>query len=102
MKKIMLLGLVGLFLQITETGFAHEGHGHTIMGTIVSINKNLVEVKTIDGKTVPIELGSETKVFQGKKAITINELTIESRVVAKCIMSENGKMLAQKIELAPD
>lgn len=61
---------------------AHEGHDHTVMGTVSSIDGKNLMVKTADGKTVMVMMDAKTKVTQGKAKLELSAIKIGDRVVA--------------------
>lgn len=61
---------------------AHEGHDHTVMGTVSSIDGTNLMVKTADGKTVMVMMDAKTKVTQGKAKLELSAIKIGDRVVA--------------------
>lgn len=60
---------------------AHEGHAHTVMGTVTTSHENHLEVKTTDGKSVTITLNEKTTVLRGTKKLTLGDLAAGQRVV---------------------
>ena len=61
--------------------WAHEGHVHTVMGTVTASQQNHLEVKTNEGKTVSITLNDKTTVVRGSEKLTIASLAAGQRVV---------------------
>jgi len=50
MKKLMIgLAILGAVMLAPRFALAHEGHDHTVMGTISSIDGTNLMVKTADG-----------------------------------------------------
>jgi len=62
--------------------WAHEGHDHTVMGTVSSIDGKNLMVKTADGKTLMVMMDDKTKVTQGKAKVEMSALKVGDRVVA--------------------
>jgi hypothetical protein len=77
---------------------AHEGHDHTVMGTVSSIDGTNLMVKTADGKTTMVMLDAKTKITQGKTKIELSALKVGDRIVAagpedkNMIMAETVKL----------
>jgi hypothetical protein len=61
--------------------WAHDGHTHTVMGTVTSIQPQRLEVKTNDGKTVTIVLNDKTTFVRGAEKLTPADLAAGQRVV---------------------
>ena len=83
MKK-WIVGIALLATAVLTPRFAraHEGHDHTVMGTISSIDGTNQMVKTTDGKTTMVMMDAKTKVTQGKTKLDAKALKIGDRVVA--------------------
>ena len=69
-------------LVIPIVARAHEGHDHTVMGTVSSIDGTNLMVKTADGKTVMVMMDAKTKVTQGKAKLELSAIKIGDRVGA--------------------
>jgi hypothetical protein len=77
---------------------AHEGHDHTVMGTIASIDGANLMVKTADGKQTMVMMDAKTKITLGKTKLDAKTLKVGDRVVASgpeqqsMIMAETVKV----------
>jgi hypothetical protein len=69
---------------------AHEGHDHgaeskgkKVMGTVTAVNaeKNHLEVKTTEGKTVGVPLDSKTRLQRGKVVVKLDDVKVGDRAV---------------------
>ena len=60
---------------------AHPGHDHKVMGTIASIDRSKVVVRTTEGQEKSVEITSTTKLTRGKKRGMVQELRVGMRVV---------------------
>lgn len=99
MNKQWCVGVVlAVVLVIPVCASAHEGHDHTVMGTVSSIDGTNLMVKTADGKTVMVMMDARTKVTQGKAKLDAKTLKVGDRVVASgpedksMIMAETVKV----------
>ena len=88
---------------------AHEGHEHTVMGTVQKVDKKLIEVKTQDEKTkeekvLSIVLNDKTEVLRSKRAATVADIKTGERIVLTVVSTKNadGKetLTARQIRLA--
>jgi hypothetical protein len=92
---------VALMLVAPRLAVAHEGHDHTVMGTIASIEGMNLMVKAQDGKSTMVMLDAKTKITQGKTTLALKDLKVGDRVVAagpeekSMIMAETVKVGAQ-------
>jgi len=77
---------------------AHEGHDHTVMGTVSSIDGMNLMVKAVDGKTVMVMMDAKTKITEGKNKVDAKALKIGDRVVATG-PEEKGMISAETVRL---
>lgn len=80
MKRFAFATLV-LSLLVPAVPMAHPGHDHKLMGTITSIDKNKVVVKTTEGKDMTFEVLPTTTFKKGKDKGAQSELKAGMRVV---------------------
>ena len=80
MKHLTFLILVAALLM-PALSMAHPGHDHKLMGTISSIDKNKVVVKTTEGKDMTFEITPITSFKRGKDKGTATDLKAGMRVV---------------------
>jgi len=99
MKKwIIAVAVIGAALLAPRFARAHEGHDHTVMGTISSIDGTNLMVKTADGKQTMVMMDAKTKITQGKAKVDAKALKVGDRVVAsgpeekEMIMAETVKV----------
>ena len=59
---------------------AHEGHAHTVLGTVSMIHDTHLMVKDADGKTTTVTLDTKTKVLKGTTVMTRADITSGTRV----------------------
>ena len=75
-------------------------HGEPVLGTVTAVGKDTVTIKDKAGKTVVIMLEKNTKYLINKKAATIADLKVGSRVSIDAHNDEKMKMLsAEEIEI---
>jgi len=83
MKKLMIgLAILGTVMLAPRFALAHEGHDHTVMGTISSIDGTNLMVKTADGKQTMVMMDAKTKITQGATKLDVKALKVGDRVVA--------------------
>jgi len=99
MKKwIFGVAVLAAALLAPRVSRAHEGHDHTVMGTISSIDGTNLMVKTADGKTTMVMLDAKTKITQGKTALDVKSLKVGDRVVASG-PEDKGMISAETVKL---
>ena len=80
MKTVLFLVLATALLA-PAVPLAHPGHDHKLMGTISSIDKNTVVVKTTEGKDMTFEITPLTTFKRGKNKGAQSDLKAGMRVV---------------------
>ncbi len=80
MKTFLMLILAAALLT-PSWSVAHPGHDHKLMGTISSIDKNKVVVKTTEGKDMTFEITPLTTFKRGKNKGAAADLKAGMRVV---------------------
>lgn len=79
--KQLLFAVLALSLLVPALPMAHPGHDHKTMGTISSIEKNKLVVKSTDGKDVTFEIIPVTAFKRGKAKGTQTDLKVGMRIV---------------------
>ena len=80
MQKFLFVVLAAALLA-PAVPLAHPGHDHKLMGTITSIDKNKVVVKTTEGKDMTFEITPLTAFKRGKNKGAQADLKAGLRVV---------------------
>src|SRR5688572_16759445 len=78
-RLLILVFAISLLAPVVAA--AHPGHDHKLMGTITSIDKNKVVVKTTEGKDMTFEITPLTTFKSGKQKGTASDLKAGLRVV---------------------
>lgn len=79
--KQLAFAVLALSLLVPALPMAHPGHDHKLMGTISSIDKNKVAMKTTEGKDATFEITPTTVFKNGGKKGMQSELKAGMRVV---------------------
>ena len=99
MKKwIIAVAVIGAALLAPRYARAHDGHDHTVMGTIASIDGTNLMVKTADGKQTMVMMDAKTKITQGTTKLDVKALKVGDRVVASGPESQ-GMISAETVKL---
>jgi hypothetical protein len=80
MKQFIFM-VLALSLLVPVVPMAHPGHDHKLMGTVSSIDKNKVVMKTTEGKDMIFEIVPTTTFKQGSKRGMQTDLKAGMRVV---------------------
>lgn len=82
MNQTNLIALVLTMSLGVATGVsAHEGHTHTVMGTVVKVSPGQVEIQTKDGKAETVVLTNRTTVTRDKTPAKLADVAAGDRVV---------------------
>ena len=79
--KHLLFAVLTLGFLIPAVPMAHPGHDHKLMGTISSVDKTKVVMKTTEGKDMTFEIVPTTTFKQGTKRGMQTDLKAGMRVV---------------------
>jgi hypothetical protein len=79
--KTFLFLVLATALVVPAAPLAHPGHDHKLMGTISSIDKNTVVVKTTEGKEMTFDITPLTAFKRGKDKGAASDLKSGMRVV---------------------
>ncbi len=73
---------------------AHEGHAHKVMGTVMAVRGNELDLKATDGKTSTVTLNEKTRILRGKSIVQADAIKPGERVVVTQIETKdkNGKV----------
>jgi hypothetical protein len=98
MKKWIVAVAVGAALLAPRFAGAHDGHDHTVMGTIASIDGTNLMVKTADGKQTMVMMDAKTKITQGTTKVDVKALKVGDRVVASG-PEDKGMISAETVKI---
>ena len=70
----LLFAVLAISLLVPALSIAHPGHDHKLMGTISSIDKNKIVMKTTEGKDMTFEVTPVTTFKSGTKKGAQSEL----------------------------
>jgi len=98
MKTKWIIGAVALSLAVPAVLYAHAGHVHKIMGTVMARDDRHVEVKTPSGEVLSIAVNDKTAVVRAKKKATYGEVQTGRRVVVD-IGDGEDPLIAREIEV---
>jgi hypothetical protein len=98
MRCLTVLVLFIGIMTVTPS-FAHDGHTH-IFGTIATLGKDHIVVKTKDGKTIPISVTGETTYRRQPAASGNATPQVGDRVIVE-VADESGGLVASQIRFAP-
>jgi multidrug efflux pump subunit AcrA (membrane-fusion protein) len=79
--KQLLFAVLALSLLVPALPMAHPGHDHKLMGTVSSIDKNKISMKTTEGKDATFEVTPTTNFKNGSKKGLQSDLKVGMRVV---------------------
>ena|SRR5690242_15847245 len=91
-----LFAVLALSLLVPALPLAHPGHEHKTMGTVVSIEKDTLVVKPVEGKDVSFKIIPTTAFKRGKDKGAQADLKAGMRVVVVSI--ETSANIAREIQ----
>jgi Domain of unknown function (DUF5666) len=96
----MFKRLASCILTILLFALLLAAHGDPLLGTVAAVGKDTVTIKDKTGKPVIVMLEKTTKFVKDKKAATLADLKVGSRVSIDAHMDEKMKMLsAEEVEI---
>ena len=98
MNRTAMVALIAMFAYGAPTAWAHEGHEHKIMGTVVARDAKHLEVKTPSGEVLSIALHDKTVVTRGKSRAAVTDVQTGGRVVVN-IGNGEDPLIAKAIQL---
>ena len=99
MSRQLTIGILILVALVAPARlWAHEGHTHTIMGTVMGRDAHVVQVKTPGGETLSIAITDKTTVVRGKQKAAIADVQKGTRVVVD-IGNGEDPLIANEIRL---
>jgi hypothetical protein len=96
-KQFLAATVAAFFISIGGLS-AHDGHVHTVMGTVTVAAADHLVVKTTDGKEVTIKVTEKTKVTRGKEVVKVLDLKVGTRIVMTPV-SEKEPLVAAAIQV---
>jgi hypothetical protein len=95
-----MIAALALSLVVPAAAYAHAGHVHRIMGTVMARDDKHLEVKTPSGEVLSIAVAEKTFVTRAKKKVTLAEVQPGRRVVVD-IGDGEDPLIAGEIQLGP-
>lgn len=96
-KQLVLVAAVALVLAAPAI-WAHDGHVHTIMGTVTALDAKVIKVKTPSGEVLSIALTGKTSVLRAKRKVPIGDVRVGQRVVVD-IGNGEDPLIARAIQV---
>jgi hypothetical protein len=96
-KRTIFVAAVALTLAAPVL-WAHEGHVHTIMGTVTALDAKVVKVKTPSGEVLSVAITDKTSVLRAKRKVSMAEVQIGRRVVVD-IGNGEDPLIAREIQV---
>lgn len=96
-RRIALMAVVTLVVAAPAIR-AHDGHAHTIMGTVTARDAKQLKVKTPSGEVLSIAITEKTSVLRAKRKVAIGEVQVGRRVVVD-IGNGEDPLIAREIQI---
>ena len=98
MSRRNAIAAAALLMATAPAVWAHEGHVHKIMGTVMARDQKHLEVKTPSGEVLSIAITDKTSVIRAKKKVPIGEVQTGRRVIVE-IGNGEDLLIAGEIQL---
>ena len=98
MTRRMALVVAVVAVLAAPAAWAHDGHAHTVMGTVTALDAKLVKVKTPSGEVLSIGITDKTSVLRAKRKVAIAEVQVGRRVVVD-IGNGEDPLIAREIQI---
>jgi co-chaperonin GroES (HSP10) len=95
MKDRILGATLAVAVVLGGIATAHEGHEHKVMGKVVTVSQDKIEVETADGKKVEAALLATTKYRRDKATVARTDVKVGERVVIVTIEEKGQKNVKQ-------
>lgn len=97
-KQVAFALCLMLTVAVVPHVWAHDGHPHTIMGTVVARDATALQVKTPGGEVLSMAITKDTTVVRGKSKATVADVSKGVRVVVD-IGNGEDPLVAHEIRL---
>lgn len=97
-KQVAFAVCLMLTVAVAPSVWAHDGHSHTIMGTVVERDAKALQVRTPGGEVLSMAITKETTVLRGKSKATVADVSKGVRVVVD-IGNGEDPLVAHEIRL---
>lgn len=81
MWRAFLIAVVSVAAGCLDPAMAHEGHEHKVMGKVLAIDQERIEVETTDGKRLKVLLRPDTKYRRDTAPAARGDVKVGERVV---------------------
>jgi hypothetical protein len=98
-RRTVFLLIVSILVLTAVRALAHDQY--RIIGTITKWESSHLDVKDRDGRTLSIEVDSDTAIQRDKKKIPASELQVGQTVVVDALGDSESELLARDITIVP-
>ena len=98
-RRLMILAASTLLLLGAARLLAHERF--RIVGTVTKRTDKQIEVKTKEGKTLPIDVDKETVITRDKKKVPFSGIKVGNSVVVDAIGDDEADLVAEAVRIVP-
>jgi hypothetical protein len=87
-RRAFLIAVVSVAAGTLDPAMAHEGHQHKVMGKVLAIDQERIEVETTDGKKVKGLLRPDTKYRRDTAPAARGDVKVGERVVLVVVQEQ--------------
>ncbi len=96
-RRMVLLAIAALTISVRAVD-AHEGHAHTVMGSVTAVDTKHLELKTPSGEVLSIAITAKTTVVREKKKASLRDIQVGRRAVVD-IGNGEDPLIAREIKI---
>jgi len=93
----LLVAIILTLMALAAPSLAHGGFDH-VRGTVVSVNDNVLTVKTSTGD-VAVKLDSRTQFTKNDRKAQLSDLVPGARVIVEVPQEKNKERVAQSVKI---
>jgi hypothetical protein len=94
-RALVAVAMAAAVAMVSRPVLAHGGHEHKVMGKVVAIDEERIEVEATDGRMVTGALRADTTYLRDKVAVSRPDVKLGERVV---IVVVEDKDTGQKVK----
>jgi|SRR5215210_1568676 len=99
MRRLMILAASTMLLLGATQLLGHERF--RIVGSVTKRTDKQIEVKTKEGKTIPIDVDKQTVITRDKKKVPLSGIKVGNSVVVDAIGDDEADLVAEEVRLVP-
>ena len=83
--RLVVVAAFAVVAALAIPGYTLAHEGHKVMGTVIRLHENHLEVKATEGKTWTISLNEKGKILRGKTKAKVDDIKPGERLVVTAV-----------------